>query len=218
MMAVAPLAARLRLTVITDSNVGEGRSLVDVVQAVLRGGATAIQLRAKTHSAREMMELASVLTPVIRAADALFIVNDRVDVALAAGADGAHLGDDDLPLIAARRLVPSTFVLGRSVETAEQAKLAEAQAANYLGVGPVYPTRSKADAGNPVRPDRVAELVASVRIPVVGIGGIDIDNARAVAEAGAEGVAVIRAAMQADDPEAAAKALLRKVAAGRAQR
>jgi thiamine-phosphate pyrophosphorylase len=212
-----PLTARLRLMVITDSAVGPGRSLVGVVQAVLRGGAPAIQLRAKTHSAREMVELAAVLAPVIRATDALFIVNDRVDVALAVGADGAHLGDDDLPLAAARRIVPPTFILGRSVETPEQAKLAEAQAADYLGVGPVYPTESKADAGRPVSPDRVAAVAASVQIPVVGIGGIDIRGARAVAEAGAAGVAVIRAAMQADDPEAAARALLQEVAAGRAE-
>lgn len=199
---------RLRLIVVTDPDCGAGRTVLDVVRAALRGGAPAIQLRMKNASAREMTELARALLAETRAAGALLFVNDRVDVALAAGADGAHVGQDDLPVHAARAITPPGFLLGVSAETAELARAAEADGADYVGVGPVYPTGSKADAGDAVGAERIAEVAAAVRIPVVGIGGITIDDAPAVLHAGAAGIAVISAVMRADDPEAATRALL----------
>ena len=116
-MSPGELAARLSLVVITDAECAAGRGLVQVVRAALRGGAPAVQVRAKTETARETVELSRSLREETRAAGALLFVNDRVDVALAAGADGAHLGDDDLPLAAARSIVPPGFLLGRSVDT-----------------------------------------------------------------------------------------------------
>lgn len=205
------LADRLRLIVVTDPDCGAGRTVVDVVRAALRGGAPAIQLRMKDASAREMTELARTLRAETRPAGALLFVNDRVDVALAAGADGAHVGQDDLPVAAARAIVPPGFLLGVSAETAELARAAAADGADYVGVGPVYATGSKADAGDAVGVERIAQVAAAVRIPVVGIGGITIDNAPPIIRAGAAGVAVISAVMRADDPEAAARALLRPV-------
>jgi thiamine-phosphate pyrophosphorylase len=202
------LIERLRLIVVTDADCG-GRDLVDVVRAALRGGAPAIQLRMKDAAARDMVELAHALLAETRPAGALLFVNDRVDVAVIAGADGAHVGQDDLPVAAARRVSPPGFLLGVSAESVELALQAEAEGADYVGVGPVYATGSKMDAGEPVGLGRIAEVAASVRIPVVGIGGIAIGNARAVVESGAAGVAVISAVMRADDPESATRELLR---------
>jgi thiamine-phosphate pyrophosphorylase len=200
---------RLRLMVVTDPDCGAGRTVVEVVRAALRGGAPAIQLRMKDASAREMVEVARALLAETRATGALLFINDRVDVALAVGADGAHVGQDDLPAAAARRIAPPDFLLGVSAETAELAREAEADGADYVGVGPVYATESKADAGEAVGVERIAQVAAAVRIPVVGIGGITIGNAPPVIHAGAAGVAVISAVMRADDPEAAVRALMR---------
>ena len=174
---MSALRDRLRLIVVTDPDCGGGRTVVEVVRAALRGGAPAIQLRMKDGAAREMTELARALLAETRPAGALLFINDRVDVAIAVGADGAHMGQDDLPVHAARAIAPRGFLLGVSAETAELARAAEADGADYVGVGPVYVTGSKADAGDAVGPERIAEVAAAVRIPVVGIGGITIANA-----------------------------------------
>lgn len=202
------LRERLRLIVVTDPDCG-GRSVVDVVRAALRGGAPAIQLRMKDAPAREMAQVARALLAETHAASALLFINDRVDVALAVGADGAHVGQDDLPAAAARQIAPPGFLLGVSAETPELARAAEADGADYVGVGPVYATGSKADAGDAVGCEHITQVAAAVRVPVVGIGGITIGNAPPVIHAGAAGVAVISAVMRADDPEAAVRALLR---------
>jgi thiamine-phosphate pyrophosphorylase len=204
----ADLRARLRLIVVTDPDCGAGRGVADVVRAALRGGAPAIQLRMKDAPAREMAHVARTLLAETRAAGALLFINDRVDVALAVGADGAHVGQDDLPVTAARRIVPAGFLLGVSAETAALARQAEEDGADYVGVGPIYATGSKADAGDAVGTGRITEVASAVRIPVVGIGGIAIGNEAAVMRAGAAGVAVISAVMRADDPAAAVRALL----------
>lgn len=203
------LAHRLRLILVTDPDCGAGRTVVDVVRAALRGGAPAIQLRIKDAPAREMVELARALVDETRSAGALLFVNDRVDVALAAGADGAHVGQDDLPVAAARRIVPPGFLLGVSAESVDLALQAQADGADYVGTGPVYATGSKADAGDAIGTGRFAEVVQAIRIPVVGIGGITTANAPDVMRAGAAGVAVISAIMRAPDPEAATRDLLR---------
>lgn len=206
---MSALADRLRLIVITDPDCGAGREIVDVARAALRGGAPALQLRGKDQPAREQAALARALLAETRAAGALLFVNDRLDVALAAGADGVHLGQDDLPLEAARRIVSPGFLIGISTETAALARAAERGGADYVGVGPVYATGSKADAGEAVGCARIAEVAAAASIPVVGIGGIGADNAAEVVRAGAAGVAVISAVMQAADPERAVRDLLR---------
>jgi thiamine-phosphate pyrophosphorylase len=206
----ASLTRALRLVVVTDDRTG-GRPLVEVVRAALRGGAPAVQLRAKAATGREMTELARTLLVETRAAGALLFVNDRVDVALAAGADGAHVGDDDLPVEAVRRIAPPGFLLGRSADTVEGALQAQRAGADYVGVGPVYATGSKADAGSPVGVERIAGVAAAVRLPLVGIGGCHAENSRAIVQAGAAGVAVISAVMQAPDPEAATRAILAAV-------
>ena len=207
-MSRPDLARRLSLIVITDPDCGADRTILDVARAALRGGAPSIQLRGKDQPAREQVELARALLAETRAAGALLWINDRVDVALAAGADGVHLGQDDIPLAAARRIVPAGFLIGISAETPELALAAERDGAEYVGTGPVYTTGSKADAGDAIGLERITRVAASVRIPVVGIGGIAQNNAADVIRAGAAGIAVISAVMRAPDPEAATRALL----------
>ncbi|HEU4454601.1 MAG TPA: thiamine phosphate synthase [Longimicrobium sp.] len=212
---MSDLAHRLRLIVVTDPACGEGRTVLEVVRAALRGGAPAIQLRAKHETAREATELARALMAETRAAGALLFVNDRVDVALAAGADGAHVGEDDLPVEAARRITPPGFLLGMSAATPEAALQAQRDGADYVGTGPVLATESKPDAGEAVGLLRIAAVAQAVEIPVIGIGGIALTNAADVVRAGGAGVAVISAVMRADDPEAATRDLLRVIDHGK---
>lgn len=202
------LARRLSLIVVTDADLAGPRGVPHVVRAALRGGAPAVQLRVKQGTARDMVALCRLLLPDVRNAGALLFINDRVDVALAAQADGAHLGDDDLPLAAARRIVPPGFLLGRSADSPDEALRAQAQGADYVGIGPVFPTRSKADAGTTVGLAAIRAVAAAVSIPVVGIGGIDETTAADVRAAGAAGVAVIRAVMRAPDPAETVRMLL----------
>ncbi len=197
----------LRLYVLTDRGLSRGRSEIGIVQAALAGGATAIQLRWKTGPLAEAVRAGRVLRELCWEAGALFVVNDRVDLALALEADGVHLGVEDLPLVEARRLAGDRLVIGFSPSTLEEALAAERAGADYLGVGPVYGTATKADAGPAVGIEHVRQIAHAVSIPVVGIGGITAGNARPVIEAGAAGVAVISAVVAADDPRAAAAAL-----------
>ncbi len=205
----------LSVYVITDRKLAAPRSVVEVVQAALRGGATVIQLREKEAPTREMVELGMALLRVTRPAGVPLIVNDRVDVALAIDADGVHVGQDDMPAALARKLIGPDKILGVSAETVEQALLAQRDGADYLGVGDVYGTPTKPDAGPPIGLEGLRRIVEAVDIPVVGIGGITPDNAAAVIEQGAVGVAVISAVFAAPDPEEATRRLRAAVEAGR---
>jgi thiamine-phosphate pyrophosphorylase len=195
---------------VTQENLSAGRSTRDVVEAAIAGGVDVVQLREKDRSARERYHLGRKLRTLTREAGVTFIVNDRVDLAQAIDADGVHLGDADLPISVARESLGTDAVVGRSVSFVEDAVAAERAGADYLGVGAVYSTGSKDDIDDEeyaIGPERVADIAAAVDIPVVGIGGVDADNAGAVIEAGADGVAVITAITRADDPEAATRAL-----------
>ena len=204
------LRRKLRLIVLTDRAMATPRSLSEVVTAALEGGAMAIQLRDKTASAAELLAEARRLRRLTRRYEALLFVNDRVDVALAAGADGVHLGPDDIPVAAVRSVVPGDFLVGYSTDTPEEARRAQAEGASYLGCGTVFPTTTKADAGNVIGIAGLATVVDAVGIPVVGIGGVDADGARSIAaETGAAGVAVVGAVMRAERPKEATEALLR---------
>ena len=214
-MKTLHLATRLRLTVITDEALARPRALFEVVREALTAGAPTIQLRLKGATARELLEAAQTLMPIVRAAGALFIVNDRLDVALAAGADGVHLGPDDPPVVDARAVAADTlgavadaFIVGYSVDTTNGAVRAEAEGADYLGVGAVYATANKSDAGAVIGLDGLRSVVEAVSVPVVAIGGITPERARAVAETGACGTAAIGAIMGAPDAADAVRALL----------
>ncbi len=203
------LRRRLRLVVITDEALAEPLGVDHVIRQALAAGAPAIQLRAKDASARALTATARRLLPMVREAGALFFVNDRLDVALATGADGVHLGPDDLPVGDVRSAAPADFIVGYSTDDPEEAARAEGEGADYLGSGTVYPTAHKSDPGAVIGPPGLQRVVAAVSIPVVGIGGITPDNADAVAGVGADGIAVIGAVMSAPDPGEAVRRLLK---------
>jgi thiamine-phosphate pyrophosphorylase len=201
-----------RVYVLTaDPAQARGRSHLEIADAAIRGGATAIQLRMKDASARAIVETARALASRCREAGITFIVNDRVDAALAAEADGVHVGQDDLPAGAARALLGAAPLLGVSAATIEEAAAAARAGADYLGVGAVYGTATKADAGDAVGLARIREVAASCALAVVGIGGITIGNAGAVIRAGAAGVAVITAVTLAEDMVEATRRLRQEV-------
>ena len=210
------LAPRLALHVLTDRDWSRGRTTAAIGAAALAGGATVIQLRDKTASTRELVAQGLVLRELTRQHGALLIVNDRVDVALAVDADGAHVGQDDMPAALARRLLGPGRILGVSAGTLAEAAQAAADGADYLGVGPIHTTRGKADAGPATGEALLSEIAARVSLPLVAIGGLDAANAAASIRAGAAGVAVITAVVAAEDVEAAARDLAGVVAAARA--
>jgi len=203
------------LYVIADQRAAAARSILDIVRAAIRGGATVVQLREKEAATREMIRLGQALRQITQAAGLPLIVNDRADVALAIGAQGVHVGEEDLPVPLARRLIGPDRILGASPGTVEGARQAERDGADYLGVGDVYGTPSKPDAGAPIGVEGLAEVVRAVSIPVVAIGGIRPTNAAAAIHAGAAGVAVISSVVGAADPEAAARRLREIVEASR---
>jgi len=188
-----------RVYVITDARHARGRSHREIAEAAIRGGATAVQLRMKEEPARVILDVARAIGPLCRAAGVAFIVDDRLDMAMLARADGVHVGQDDLPPTDARALMGPRALIGVSAATVEEALAAERAGADYLGVGAVYGTATKSDAGAPVGLARVTEIRRAVRVPLVGIGGITVENAAAVMQAGANGVAVITAVTLAAD-------------------
>lgn len=203
------------LVLVTDRGLARGRAIADVVRAAVAGGVSIVQLREKLCGIREFIEEGRTLLALLRPLGIPLIVNDRVDVALAIGADGIHLGQRDMPIAVARRLVPPEWVIGISAESPEDAVRAEQEGADYVGVSPVFGTPTKPDHAPPLGLAGLQAIRAAVKIPLVAIGGICADNAQAVIWAGATGVAVVSAIVAADDPRAAAEDLRRNVAAAR---
>ena len=206
---------RFDLYVITDAGLTPGRSHADIARAALAGGADAVQLRDKSATAQNLCLLVTEIQPIARKFGAVLLVNDRVDVALVAGADGAHVGQEDLPAREARRLLPPPSVLGVSAGTVEEARKAARAGADYIGVGPVFPTPTKPDAGEPIGVEGLARVARAVEVPVVAIGGITLENVTAVIEAGASGAAVVSAVVSAQDMAQAARALKGRIAEAR---
>jgi thiamine-phosphate pyrophosphorylase len=210
------LCDRLRVYVIIDPDQTR-RDAVELVRQIVKGGATALQLRAKSGTDRERLALATQLASITQPSGVLFIMNDRVDLALASGADGVHLGVDDLSIEAAREIAWHSFVIGYSPESDEQATTARARGANYLGVGPVYGTRSKGDAGPAIGIETIRRRTVMSHLPVAGIGGIAPGNAAAVIESGGCGVCVMSAVTSADEPADICRSLRAEVDAARAK-
>jgi thiamine-phosphate pyrophosphorylase len=199
------------LYLVTDRRMIGGRPLAEVVEAAVRGGVTCVQLREKTCGTREFMEQADILLPVLRRRNVPLIINDRIDVALAVGADGVHLGQKDMPLAYARRIFGSDRIIGVSAESLEDALAAEEGGADYLGVSPIFATPTKTDTAPALGMEGLRRIRAAVKLPLVGIGGLNRDNAAEVIRNGADGVAVVSAIMAAADPETAARALAAEI-------
>jgi thiamine-phosphate pyrophosphorylase len=204
-----PLDPRLYLVAGTDA-VG-GRDLLDLVSAAVAGGVTCVQLREKAMAEAEFIRLARALKARLAPLDVPLIINDSLTVALAAGADGLHLGQDDLPAKEARAALGPERILGLSAGNLTEARPVDAALVDYVGVGPVFPTGTKADAGAAIGLDGVAALRAYFTLPLVAIGGIQESNATDVARCGVEGLAVVSAICGAQDPEAAARGLRRAI-------
>ena len=197
----------LRLYAITDRRaLPAGVTLAQAVEAALDGGVTCLQLREKTASAGEILALARTLLPLCRARRVPLLINDRVDIALAAGADGVHLGRDDLPLPEARALLGPDRILGATAHTVEEALRAQAEGADYLGVGAMFPTGTKTDTV-PTSADTLKAICAAVSIPVVAIGGVNAQNLPTLAGTGIAGAAVVSAIFSQSDLTAAARTL-----------
>ena len=203
------------LYLVTDRALARGRPLADVVRAAVAGGVTCVQLREKDASAREFAAAARELLALLRPLGVPLIVNDRIDVALAAGADGVHVGQQDLSVADARRLGPPGWIVGVSAESVADAARAERDGADYVGASPVFATPTKADHAPPLGLAGLRALRAATKLPLVAIGGLHAGNARETIRAGADGLAVVSAIVAADDPRAAAAELRREIAAAK---
>lgn len=200
------LNENLKLTLVVSRREAAPRSLAELARLVFDGGVTAIQLREKDLPDREIYREALALRELCRTAGKLFIVNDRLDLALAVDADGLHLGQNDLPAEVAARLLPAGKILGVSAGTEEQARAALSAGAHYLGAGALFPTGSKDDVE--VISPRELEKIVALGAPIVGIGGLTADNAAQAWNYGLSGLAVISALTSAKNPTEAARRLL----------
>ncbi len=198
-----------KLHVITDTVIQSRFSHIELAELAIRGGADTIQFRQKTGSTREMIANSRRMKHLCTEAGVLFIVNDRLDVTIAAEADGVHLGQDDFPIPLARKKLGENIIIGGSAATLEEARKCFEEGAEYVGFGPVFPTSSKDDAGPVSGIELLRQVVEVVPVPIIAIGGITPKNTRAVLQAGAKGIAVISAVCKAQDPEDATQKLLK---------
>ena len=197
-----------RFHVITDTLLQTCHSHVELAALAIAGGADTIQLREKGASTKKMIRAAEEMQALCKAAGVIFIVNDRVDVAIASGADGVHLGQDDFPIPLARELLGEKAIIGGSAGNIEEARKCLTEGADYIGFGPVYATASKMDAGPTGGLDLLRHVAEEIPLPIVAIGGITTGNAPLVMKAGAHGIAVISAVCCQTDPTEAARSLL----------
>lgn len=200
------------LYLVTDRRLSLGRSTVEVVAAAVSGGVTCVQLREKHCSTREFLEEARRVRELLVGTGVPLIINDRLDVALAVAADGVHLGQNDMHISDARRLVGERLVIGISAESVADAIRAEAEGADYIGVSPVFTTPTKMDTAPPLGLEGLREIRRAVSLPLVAIGSIRHDNAAEVLRAGADGLAVVSAIVSAPCPRTAAAALRQQIA------
>ncbi len=200
-----------RLHVLTDTSIQSRFDHVQLATMAVRGGADVIQYRRKDGSTREMIREARRIREITRRAGISLIINDRIDVAMAADADGVHLGTEDFPIAIARRLLGPHRILGGAGGSIDEARMSAAAGADYLGCGPIHPTSTKSDAGEATGPSLLLEVGKAVRLPLIAIGGITEANAAVVLQAGAHGIAVVSAVCGSPEPEEAVRALRRIV-------
>ena len=196
-----------RLHVLTDTVLQSRFSHVELTRLAIAGGADTIQFRQKNGATREMIETARQLKQICADACVTFIVNDRVDVAIAARADGVHLGQDDFPILLAHELLGQNQIIGGSAATLEEAQKCLAEKVDYIGFGPVYPTTSKTDAGPISGTSLLKQVIETIPLPIIAIGGVTAENTPEVMRAGAHGIAVISAVCCHENPEQATLAL-----------
>lgn len=197
----------LRLYLVTDQPSLKGRTLTDVVRAAVQGGVTCVQLREKQLNSRDFHALAVALMDLLQPLGVPLVINDRLDIALACKAQGVHLGQSDIPVAAARALLPPDVFIGWSVETMDHVQMSAQLPVDYLGVSPVFATPTKTDTATPWGLAGLQRVRAATPLPLVAIGGIHLNNADAVLQAGADSLAVVSAICSADDPMHASQQL-----------
>ncbi|MBM9514147.1 thiamine phosphate synthase [Desulfogranum marinum] len=202
------------LYLVTDRCLSKGRSSETIVRAAIRGGVSCVQLREKTCSTRDFLKEAYLLKTVLEPHKIPLIINDRIDIALAVRAEGVHLGQSDMPLWDARKIVGDDMIVGISAESVEDAVVAEQQGADYIGISPVFATATKDDIAPPLGLEGVRQIREAVSLPLVGIGGINANNGHLVFQAGADGIAVVSAIVSADCPESATAELKKTIQRG----
>lgn len=204
-------AADLSLYLVADLEFAAGRDLAYLAGEAVLGGVTIVQLRAKALEISEFLDLATRMAAALKKRSVPLIINDRVDIAMACGADGVHLGQDDMPIDKARRLLGGSMIIGISVNTLKEAREAERLGADYIGLGPVYATATK-DTELPVLGlESIRRIQEKIGIPIIAIGGINAGNAAEVMKAGATGIAVVSAILGAPDARKAASELKKRV-------
>ena len=200
-----------KLCLVADSEAAKGRYLLKLIEKGVDSGVTLVQLRAKGMPTRKFLQLALQTAELLKAKGFPLIINDRIDVALACGAEGIHLGQDDLPLSYVRKILGKKKCIGISVNTLKEAEEAEKGGADYLGVGPVYDTSSKRDLKAILGPSGLKVIREKVKIPILAIGGINAENVMEVMSCGADGIAVISALIGAEDISEATRELIKKI-------
>lgn len=195
------------LYLVTDRSLSKERSTSFIVEAAVEGGVSCVQLREKNCSTREFIDEAFTLKKFLNNRNIPLIINDRIDVALVVNADGVHLGQDDMKIQDARRLLNSDQIIGISASSLEEAIIAEKEGADYIGISPVFPTHTKSDVATALGLEGIRLMNKNINIPLVGIGGININNCANVISNGAQGIAVVSAIVSADDPRIAAEKL-----------
>ena len=191
---------------VTDRRKKTDEEFLNIIEEAIKGGTTVVQLREKTASTKEFYELALKVKEITSRYDVPLLINDRIDIALAVDSEGVHIGQDDMPADIARAIIGEDKILGVSASTVEEAKKAEIDSADYIGSGAVFPTATKDDADS-VSKEELKEIVDSIDIPVVAIGGITIENADTLKDSGIAGFSVVSAIMSADDPREASRKL-----------
>ena len=191
---------------VTDHRNKTDEEFLNVIEEAIKGGTTIVQLREKTASTKDFYELALKVKEITSRYDVPLLINDRIDIALAIDSDGVHIGQDDMPADIARKIIGKDKILGVSASTVAEAKKAEADGADYIGSGAVFPTSTKDDADS-VSIEDLKEIVSSIDIPVVAIGGITLENASLLKDTGIAGFSVVSAIMSADNPKEASQKL-----------
>jgi len=203
-----------RFHVLTDTCLQTHFSHVELTGLAIAGGADTIQFRQKDGSTRQMIRVAELMQALCKKAGVPFIINDRVDIAIASHADGVHLGQDDFPIPLARKLLGEEAIIGGSAGSMEEARKCLAEGADYIGFGPVYPTTSKGDAGPAAGLGLLKQIVEAIPLPIIAIGGVTVDNTPPVMQTGVHGIAVISAVCCQNDPAEAARCLRRLLGGG----
>ncbi|WP_216829998.1 thiamine phosphate synthase [Alkalihalobacterium elongatum] len=199
-----------KLYTITGEEFHPNRDMITVMEEAIKGGSDIIQLRDKTSSKKVVFEKAKQLREITKKYGVTFIVNDHIDVALAVDADGIHIGQDDLPIEEARKIVGNK-IIGLSTHAIEEARAAQKNGADYIGVGPIFPTKSKVDVVDPVTTDYIRQVVKEITIPFVAIGGIKLHNVDQVLEAGASRICAISEIVGAEDIQSVCKQFIEKI-------